>query len=396
MRIWIDNTGLQSAESCVDGRASSEEDVRGLLQLATYLVYAKHISINGFEDQTIREYTERAVDRLYGFGLPHKDCVIEQVDRDTYARACRAAAFQAHPSFRDAQSYKGGHFASVLAPKKLPRGEYEQQLAFIELARADESRLLNVREEALDRQAVGAVDYMVAVSRTLRKKLATLELTPQEAYRLSIYLRFRLNEALARIFDATYGPSVSRASLIDDHYTMLIKVLESETTQIADDFRQRFKKDALGVPATSAYLLKRSKGEPEAVLIEAIALRERTKALRDHLNSISQLIRKDDGETLFDATCAVHRLSDQVREIMGSNKQTGLIDGISLRAILGDDGAPPSVTPSAALNNIKNWFQERANRRRTVALTSVVKSAVMLDDEQGFYNQLTQRSRRRM
>lgn len=52
MKLWIDNTGLQSAGQCLDGKASRmhDYDIRGLLQLSTLFIYANRISLNGFED----------------------------------------------------------------------------------------------------------------------------------------------------------------------------------------------------------------------------------------------------------------------------------------------------------------------------------------------------------
>src|SRR5687767_3948433 len=94
MKLWIDNTGLHSAGVCLEGRASLEHnyDVRGLLQLATLVIYGNKVSFNGFENRIIANRSREIVEQLQAIGITEDIVSINPVTEIEYALACKTTA----------------------------------------------------------------------------------------------------------------------------------------------------------------------------------------------------------------------------------------------------------------------------------------------------------------
>lgn len=177
MNLWLDNTGIQSAALCLEGRAGSklDYDIRGLLQLATYLVYGSNLKLNGFEDETVAQKTLETVQRLREFDVGPNVLSVCPIEEQEYALACRTAAESASSHLCDSfcadeEVVYGGH------PPELPRGLKKQQIEFVALAEEpDESqKLIDAMRSALSAKAAGAVTFMVASNRPLRNEVAKL------------------------------------------------------------------------------------------------------------------------------------------------------------------------------------------------------------------------------
>jgi hypothetical protein len=151
MRLWIDNTGLQSAALCLEGRARpSDRDVRGLLQLATLLIFGNKVALNGFEDDVVAERTEEIVHGLGTIGISEDILSISPVREIEYALACSTAADSIAPSLRDRYSPDDSDLIGA-QPPDLPRGVHERQVKYVKLAYEPEgsARLQELEASAL-------------------------------------------------------------------------------------------------------------------------------------------------------------------------------------------------------------------------------------------------------
>src|SRR4051812_289260 len=136
MKTWIDNTGLHAAAQCLAGTASPSHDyhVRGLLQLATLVIFSDSISVNGFEDPLIARRSAEMLHRLESAGIGKGVISISPVNEAEYALACQTAAMSVTTDVSD--SFSASERVLVGGgPPDLPRGLRERQVAAISLCR---------------------------------------------------------------------------------------------------------------------------------------------------------------------------------------------------------------------------------------------------------------------
>ena len=69
MRLWIDNTTLHGAGRCLTGEGRTSRDLRAYLQLATYIVFADHIELGGYEQHGVAELSSAIRSALLKMGL---------------------------------------------------------------------------------------------------------------------------------------------------------------------------------------------------------------------------------------------------------------------------------------------------------------------------------------
>src|SRR5437879_3650804 len=122
MQIWIDNTGLQSAGLCLEGKArpAHDYDIRGLLQLATLVIYGNRISLNGFEDDVIATRTQETVEQLRALGIAEGILSINSLTESEYALACMTTAESIALELND--GFNAEEFSLIgVEPPDLPR-----------------------------------------------------------------------------------------------------------------------------------------------------------------------------------------------------------------------------------------------------------------------------------
>lgn len=247
MKLWIDNTGLQSAAQCLDGRAhpNHEYDVRGLLQLATLLVYGNKVFLNGFEDDKIATRSREIVDQLRALEITEDILSINPVNEAEYALACKTAAESIAPELRESFN-PDEHMVLGGEPPDLPRGIQARQVEFVALASepADSVRLRHVEQDALNDKAVGAVEYMLASSRNLQVEVGKMmaqhpHWKDRHSYQLNIFLRYHINDALGNQAFSKYAPAVARAELINRRNQYVIEALGDVVDQTVAELRGR-------------------------------------------------------------------------------------------------------------------------------------------------------------
>jgi len=394
MKLWIDNTGLQSAGQCLDGRASPHHDydVRGLLQLATLIIYGNSINLNGFESDKIAERSKEIIEQLTSLGITPDILSISPVTETQYALACKTAAdavaSDLHESFNPNEyQMLGGE------PPDLPRGAYERQVAFITLAGEpdDSPRLQQAIETALMDKAVGAVEYMLACSPRLREAVAQMmydhgHWTQSYSYQLNVFLRYHLNDALGEQSFSKYAPAVARGELIDRRHQYIIKALGKELDHIAAELRG----EPLGIPSTISAILERSKGEPEAVLKVSRDFREHSGPLRNALGALADHHSADTPESRFDIHNQLRELGKQLRRNVGLANPAKLRDAVEIRLVLG--------IPFAFISGkeLAKWVGERRQRKKTAVLTEILKASVYSDSSSYLIAKLQKLSTRKV
>lgn len=394
MRIWIDNSGLQSAAQCLDGRASRSHDyhVRGLLQFATLLIFSDRLSLNGFEDPGIAARSAEIIQQLEGLGITKDIVSVSPVTEAEYALGCQTAADSVADvlvgSFNPNE-----HLLVAGEPPDLPRGLRERQVAAVSLcSEPDESaKLHRIRKTALKDKAIGAVEYMLASSQPLREAVKRAvgfhtQWGDEQSYQLNIFLRYHLNAALAEQAFSKYAPAVARAELIQRDSQYLVEALQ----ELVDHVAQELRGGSLGVPSTLVALIQRSKGEPRALLKVAMEFRQHSGPLRRALGLLATKYADDTPEGRFEIHKTIAELGHQLKRDVGLEKSTKLGDAVEFRLILG-------VTPTLSLSGreLMKWYAERRRRKQTAVLTELVKASAYSDLSTDLYGKLRTASTRR-
>lgn len=391
MKLWIDNTGLHSAGVCLEGRASLEHDydVRGLLQLATLVVYGNEVSLNGFENKLIANRSLEIVEQLQAIGITEDILSINPVTEMEYALACKTAAESIAPELFE--GFNPHEFQLIGGPPDLPRGFRDRQVKCLALANEPEGspKLQEVEEKALSDKAIGAVEYMLACSPALREAVARIMATypnwsDSHSYQLNIFLRYHLNNALGDQYFSRYAPAIPRAELVSQRSQYIIEVLGNTLDKTVADLRG----EPLGVPSTLAALLQRSKGEPRAVLKVAREFRERSKPVRDILGALAGKYPDDTPESRFEIQLQIKELGQQLRREVGLEASTTLRDALEIRLIIG------IPVPIISAKEIAKWVHAKVQSKRIAVLTELVKASAYSELSTTLYEKLRDRSKR--
>jgi hypothetical protein len=377
MQTWIDNTGLHSAGLCLDGRANASHDldVRGLLQLATLLVFSNRIELCEFGRDPVNDRSREIAESLVSIGVAREALSVVTISEGDYARACNAAAEAVAAELEGPWTSNEATLLGLEAPD-VPKGPLEGQIRFMELAlTADQTTLVEVRESALRGEPPEALDFMAAASVGLREVIrrlvkATPSWSPQDSYQLGVVLRYHLNEALAQATNSRYAPAVGRGRVVERRSAYALELLGDAVTRVAGELRGA----PLGISSTSSALLARSRGEPAAIVSEALELRQRSKPLRDALLRWSQTF-DDSPSGRFELRKEINELAGQLRREVGLQEPTRLYEAIELKFVL---GVPIiSISSKAAIG----WLEERLKHRHVAVLTDLVKDAAFADDK---------------
>jgi hypothetical protein len=395
MQLWIDNTGLQSAGLCLEGRArpAHDYDVRGLLQLATLLVYGNKISLNGFEDKVVADRTEEMVDRLRGLGIAKNILSISPITEVEYALACRTAADSVGPDL--ASNYNPDDFRLVGGePPDLPRGVAKRQVNYVALAheRKGSAKLHAVEKAALRDKAIGAIEYMMACSPPLRKAVTRiLKTNPNfedtRSYDLNVLLRYHLNDALAEQSFAKYAPAIGRAELVARRNQYILTSIGGLLDKTATELRSKLSSEPLGTPSMVVALLHRSKAEPQGVLTAALEFREHSKALRNTLEKLATKYLDDTPEARFEIQAEINELGAQLRRDVGLDKRATLRGAVDVKWALGT-----VPIPFISSKEIVKWVRELKKKKQTAVLTELIKASAYSDAPSDLYKKLRKQS----
>ena len=297
MKVWIDNTGLHSAGRCLVREATIDEDVDGLLQFATLLVFAEKISFADYSSERIAAESGRFQAALKSEGVGRGTLVKSRLDETGYQKACSATAEAAAddwPHQLDGEADEPPD-AAFDAPTHADR---PMGWAVALAAGGPIPALPGIGEGGtLQKKGGYAVEYMLAMSPALRESVDRTRSERGwgaiETEKLESLLRASLNDRLARDRGASYVPAVSRARQLARENSKLIGQLDREL----GDMVRRLQPTAPPVPSVIANLMDRGRRHPAGIIEEALKMRSKAGWLRNYL---SERLARLDGDA-FDS-----------------------------------------------------------------------------------------------
>lgn len=380
MRLWMDNTGLHSVGLCLAGQARSDVDVEGLLQFATFAGFSDSLLVNGFESVPVAQRTEQICADLPKPDDAESWIIIVPENEKSYALACETAAEDAATDMANAFCPSNAD-PTGLAPADIPVRFEKAQEAILDLARKDGSlqRLEETRRGALSDRAAGAVHYMLACSADLRKAVRQISetyapLSSVQVRQLNAFLRYYLNDALAGQNFARYSPAVARAKALRTHNEDISARLDRRVSEVVTHLQGH----ALGVPAIVGSLIQRAKGDPRALIEEALHAREASWPLRRWLSRRLSRADSESPEGQFTIDSTIGEIVDLLRQDLGLDKAPRFWDALEVLFVL---GVP---VPSLSGGKLMEWAEWRWKRRKVAVLSSLSKSAAYPRDEDAF------------
>ncbi len=376
MRVWLDNTGIQAAALCLDGRGRSSDDVKEFLQLATLIAFSDALLVNGFEVPEVARRTEEIRETLVSLGLRESAFCIQGESKASFVAACAEAAEHAADDLRFGFGPTDVSTEGILPPS-IDSATRKRQAALPPglINAPTEQVLCEVREEALSRKAGGAIQLMLTESERLRRAVAEADWGPKQlsdahAQQLSSYLRCYLNETLAARYSSKYAPAVARAVLMRRNNQLAIAAIERSLEQVV----QELSPEPLGAPPVASYLIQKAHGEPKGVIAEAIRLREKTSELRGWLRRRLEPVEGNYSAYAHEVATGAETLRVLVRQALKPGSEDRLTAGIELHFVL---GAP---TASLSLDSLRTWMKSHMARRRTAILTEISRAAAYPGD----------------
>lgn len=392
MRVWIDNTGLHSVGRCLDGSGAGtyiwdqNNDVRGLLQFATLIIFSDQVFLNDFEPPLIADASEDIRVKLDALGFEKANLNIAAISREQYSRACFNAAEMVGNDLpfgfvRDERQILG------LDPIDIPRGAiFTAQRVPRLVNETDEAKLARTKSGALDVKAAGAIEYMLTTSRKLRTALKSLieadvEWSPNDSYHIEMTLRSQLNTELAKENGATYAPAISRAEIANRQNLFLLRLIGD----VVDPIVESLNPQSLGIPSVYKALLARSKQEPKGIIEEAVRLRALAAELRSYLGRFQMMKGVDDPTQRYELMRAIRELGKYLEGALVPNVRTG-IDPLSVEMNVGIPTA--RISGRSAIE----WVKQRRAKGRLLALTEICKLAAFSDVDDNVIRRLIRNS----
>lgn len=387
MKLMIDNTGLQSTGLALEGYGRREDDVLEMLQLATLIVFAEQIATGGYEVKSVTEKTKEVSERLSTLGLEESFIYQSFVMRKHFASICETAAQDCAEDLLQ-QFQPDPQSTGRLYPAALQSQELNVRIPLISrllLGQMSEQELDEYREDALDMKKAGAVAYMIASCAELREAvtqvLSAKTLSADLINQLDAFCRLYLNTVLASQQCTTYSPAVARARLIRRGHNGIVSQLSRDLDNVITQLRA----EPLHVPSVAAYLILRAKGEPKAVIQEAIALREKTLELRQLLTRLTEMAMSESPTERFEANNEMKDLVSLLEKDLRLKPAPKFRDALEVSFILG--------LPSPRLSGAKlsEWIEYHWKRRKVAVLTDLSKTVAFGDNVDTYYRRLVRK-----
>ena len=424
MHLWIDNTGLYSAAQSLLGYSQGEDDTKGLLQLATLLIFAETLFVNGFEQEEVSGRTKGVKHHLEHLGLDEMGLSIVPSSKEEYARACEVAASRCaddlywafNPGKQEPSAPRQLSIQDLVihVDTSLPLGLSIQdsvihghadipsraEKALIakigDLVHESDKRIEEIKQSALDKRASGAIEYMFAASPELRDSVSKLGYSKLDSrtfiYRLNAFLRYYLNDALAEKMSIYYVPAVARSRYVRRQNNFLIKKLSNKM----DDAVSQLRGEPLNVPSVQSVLINRAKGKPEGIIRAALELREEATELRKWLYDLAQKHDLRESKGRAEAFGQIDKLSIAIEQCLRPAKAPRLSKALEFSAVVSlvipTAEAPiplqPGVELGVSVDEFCKWVKYRWGDRRIAILTEISKEASFPDAEHELYMEL--------
>jgi|GEM_PF-3645143 len=382
MRLFIDNTGLHSIGRCLDGDAKDEPDIAGLLQFATQLVFSDGLFYSAFDGTGVASRSQKVKEQVSKLGVNSDVLRLSPFDESSYERTVRAAAERvADDLFPFPSTTTKSALIATSAPDLNPLEEQHYDNLHRAIKSGTESSRSELSAEGADIQLIGSGARLVAISDNLWTKASHLaqrkSWKKEDTAKLVVMMRCYLNQELAMHLSQTgpdsvdYSPSVARARIIEVQDAYVLSKLP-EIIGLAANKLDRIKLEA---PPVALALTLRSKGDPRALIAEAVIARGKATALRLHLRNVVDAARREtfaDSEDIrSDAT--IHRLRIAVEELKTLLEQDL---GIAPRAGVRDalEGVMIGPVPIPPPRKMFEWAELKWKRPRITILSEFAKT----------------------
>ena len=387
MRTFIDNTGLHAAGRCLDGNALGDVDIRGLLQLATELVFSESVVVSGFEYEGTKEKSRIIRRELRRLGMPTEGLLIRSYRPHEYTKACRTAAdifshefcLMFPPAAQDDWQMRAAR------PDLLPQeSAYVHEVHQIVTGDLGDSDFQRLSAPCLAGRAASSIAYMLTTNDSLLQQVCQFAAAngwaESATSQLIAMLRYYANQELAGVKQCVYAPAVARAQLVRRCSHRLTDALSGKVSKAASLLVPR----SLGVPGVAGALLIRSRGDPRGVIQEAVALREKASDLRQYL--MGKLNELDVGTPVWNHAMTTHvkELARVLGEDLHSERRPHWTDALQVHF------GPPFI--SLDLAKFRRWRESAKLHERVSILTELSLSLAYADDELSLYQRLMQES----
>lgn len=364
LRLLIDHTGLQSAGLCLARQARDEIDVRGLLQLATLLIFADELVLNGFAADRVAIKSEVTLKILRDLGLDHEALEIQRPDEDCFVAACDRAAWECADAVKFAFWPQRSSEVGLSPPALGTNADKGFRHLLKNLRKRPSPEFLaRVKETLSSGDYVRAVDHMIVANEDLRcAVLSTVDehgWSDEVLYQLRAFLRSQLYQELAHDAKAKYTPAVARAKLNRSHYHQVDSLGDKVDVVVS-----KLREVPLKVPSVHTALIKLSKSEPRALIEEALALRMRATPIRKELSAITKHPNQD---TPKGRAQSERKIKEIVVDLEHSLKESGSDrrqNALSLICAL--IGFRPGHVPK-----VVQWVEQRWRANRVSVLTDL-------------------------
>jgi hypothetical protein len=319
MYIKIDNTGLHVAGRCLEREGKGELDISGLLQLATYIVFCDKIIITDYEIDEAKIRSLDVISKLISLGLPKDVIQVESPEPFYYWRSCDNSAEEISQYLLNRVEHCSAKSTDMFLGFELMEGGPKQLFDFlygdisesylrpfldsvgkIVWQEQDSKNLDEIIDEAKKRKAGGIWNYVLASSDRLRSALKHVKdrvgWSDVDTILLEIWLRDIVSKELTTTWlNKQYGkyivqaPAVSRARLLSRTQNLFFAKLSDEISVCIPELIR--KSLVSGLPSVVWLLAEKGRGEPRAIIEEAINLRSQSKYIRKKLVKICN--RKD-------------------------------------------------------------------------------------------------------
>jgi hypothetical protein len=389
MRLLADNTGLHSAQVCLDGRASGDVDVQGLLQFATYLVFANNIFVNPTGYKEISGITERLMGELRALGIPEKVLQFNVPNSVQLTEACRMASDICAVDLEVVcQSYSQEE--EGLYPSYISSALENDQTAFLrpllQWGTLDEFGARN--ELTVLGKPDDAVNFMLSISADLRQAVADIgkyhSRAPNLDRHIFAFLRTSFNHALAKVMNLRLAPSIGRARLLREQNQAILQAMLDIVDTLVARYRDRHKGIPLGAPSVATSILNLSMGDPRGLICEALRLREKASNIRTYLASRTEYLDTDEAEDLFQIDKDIGEIAQHLAIELQLEPAPRLIDALEIQLAL----VPITISPAKLLDWGRHLYWKH---HRIAVLTEMSKGAALSFRHEHYYKALQRR-----
>ncbi len=300
--LLLDNTGLHSAARCLDGSNLQNDDLLGLLNFASQIVFSDSIRLSTYESTGVSERTDEILDFLTKFEKNTQEPVISKLERpSSYYHQCAkkvaddlADELAVGMSFDSASLFKTSILQS--APERISAITNQTNMLkrFRSLnAKGRETLIAKTRETKAGEIPV----YAALKSHKLFEQVCEFQKNNHwnvaHTFFLSHVVRYRLYQEIASQCDnhtqiePVYSPSYSRG--------IIMKTLNNENPPLnlpneisneLDKLRTSLIGSSLGINSIAVALITSSKGDPKGIIEKAFELNIETKFLRNELRAL--------------------------------------------------------------------------------------------------------------